>query len=281
MEIPPRATLMKPWLPEAGAVMIYAPRGIGKTYMALSIACAVATATPLMRWRVATPRRVLCIDGEMPMVALQERVASIVRGLPANPPEDDFLRFLPADHFRDGLPDIAGPEGRKLLERVTVGVDLLIIDNLSSLARGRENEADDWQGMQDLILALRRRGVSTLLVHHAAKGGQQRGTSRREDVLDTVIALRRPDGYSPAEGARFEVHFEKARGFMGADAAPFEARLEMAADGCRWHVSDLAGDDKAEARRRLAAGEKPEEIAKSLGVSRASVYRWKAEAAGG
>jgi hypothetical protein len=61
----------------------------------------------------------------------------------------------------------------------------------------------------------------------AGKGGQQRGTSRREDVLDTSISLRRPADYSPAEGARFEVHYEKHRGFYGADAEPFEAKLEM------------------------------------------------------
>ena len=35
---------------------------------------------------------------------------------------------------------------------------------------------------------------TVLFVHHSGKGGQQRGTSRREDVLDTVIALRYPKG---------------------------------------------------------------------------------------
>jgi putative DNA primase/helicase len=69
--------------------------------------------------------------------------------------------------------------------------------------------------MQELVLSLRRSGTTTLIVHHSGKGGQQRETSRREDVLDSVISLRRPDGYEPSEGARFEVHFEKSRGFTG------------------------------------------------------------------
>ena len=69
---------------------------------------------------------------------------------------------------------------------------------------------------QRWLLSLRRRGVSVLFIHHAGKGGQQRGTSRREDILDTVIALRRPHDYSPKEGARFEVHLEKARGLYGS-----------------------------------------------------------------
>jgi hypothetical protein len=37
--------------------------------------------------------------------------------------------------------------------------------------------------------------------HHAGTNGRQRGASRREDALDTVIALRRPEDYSPEQGA--------------------------------------------------------------------------------
>lgn len=68
-------------------------------------------------------------------------------------------------------------------------------------------------------------GKSVLFIHHSGKGGQQRGSSRREDVLDTVIALRRPADYDPKNGAVFEVHFEKARGICGDAVVPFEARL--------------------------------------------------------
>ena len=51
--------------------------------------------------------------------------------------------------------------------------------------------------VQEWILQLRRRGISVLIVHHAGKGGDQRGTSAKEDVLDTVIKLSRPDDYNP------------------------------------------------------------------------------------
>jgi hypothetical protein len=67
-------------------------------------------------------------------------------------------------------------------------------------------------------------------------------TSRREDALDTVIALRRPEDYSPEEGARFEIHFEKLRNRVDGNAAvPFEARIESGngGDGIRWLSADL------------------------------------------
>src|SRR5215468_5734601 len=68
--------------------------------------------------------------------------------------------------------------------------------------------------------------------YHAGTNGRQRGTSRREDALDTVIALRRPEDYSPEQGARFEVHFEKLRNRVdGNGAVAFEARIETADGG--------------------------------------------------
>ena len=57
----------------------------------------------------------------------------------------------------------------------------------------RENEADSWGPVQAWCLRQRAAGKSVLLIHHAGKGGGQRGTSRKEDVLDTVMSLKRAD----------------------------------------------------------------------------------------
>lgn len=116
-----------------------------------------------------------------------------------------------------------------------------------------------------------------LFIHHAGKGGQQRGTSRREDVLDTVVALRRPADYQPDEGARFELHFEKARGFHGEDAKPFEAVL--GAGG--WGTRDLADAEQARAVALAADGLSVREIAQELGASKSKVGRMLAKAQAG
>ena len=85
--------------------------------------------------------------------------------------------------------------------------------------------------MPNWLLKLRRRGIAVLLVHHAGTNGRQRSTSRREDALDTVIALRRPEDYAPEQGARFEVHFEKLRNRVDGDAA---APSKPNSDRFRW-----------------------------------------------
>ena len=115
-----------------------------------------------------------------------------------------------------------------------------MLDNLSSLtAVINDNDAESWGPIQEWLLRLRRRGISVLIIHHSGKGGQQRGTSRREDVLDTSISLRRPADYSPTEGAKFEVHLEKARGVHGDEAKPFEAKLETRNGVAVWTIREL------------------------------------------
>lgn len=116
---------------------------------------------------------------------------------------------------------------------------------------------------------MRRAGKSVLFIHHSGKGGGQRGTSRKEDVLDTVIALRRPSDYSPEQGARFEIHFEKARGLFGNDAKSFQAHL---ADD-RWLVSDLVEGDGDEVLKLKSQGLSLREIAATLGKSKSAVHR--------
>jgi len=71
---------------------------------------------------------------------------------------------------------------------------LVIFDNLSTLCTdGSESASEARVPMQNWLLKLRRQGIAVLLVNHAGTNGRQRGTSRREDALDTVIALRRPE----------------------------------------------------------------------------------------
>jgi putative DNA primase/helicase len=210
IDMPPREMLLDPILPERSLAMLYAPRGVGKTLLSLSIGLAIASGSSLLRWEAPRRRRVLYVDGEMPLVSLQERLRAISRGLGAVIPNDGF-RVLAADNTENGL-SIGSEEGQRSIDPLLSGVDLVIFDNLSTLCtNGSESASDAWVPTQNWLLNLRRQGIAVLLVHHAGTNGRQRGTSRREDALDTVIALRRLENYSPEQGARFEVHFEKLR----------------------------------------------------------------------
>jgi len=156
------------------------------------------------------------------------------------------------------------------------GVELLILDNLSSLTVGvRENDSDAWGEIQDWLLRLRRRGISVLIIHHAGQRGGQRGTSRREDVLDTSFSLRQPSDYSIEQGARFEVHIEKGRGLHGDHATPFEAHLALTDGKAAWSVKDVEDVVCIRVAALLAAGMSVREIAEEIGATKSAVHRMK------
>lgn len=267
---PPREMILGPWLPQKGLAMIVASRGVGKTWVGLNIAHAVCGGAEFLRWKATKARRVCYIDGEMPTGALKDRFATIVAASDFEAPEDHF-RLVAADLQPDGLPDLADPSAQRFYDSAIADADLIIIDNLSTVCRAiRENEADTWSPVQAWCLRQRAAGKSVLLVHHAGKSGGQRGTSKKEDVLDSVVILKRPVDYDSSDGARFEVHYSKARGFWGEEAKPFEARLKDQ----KWTVSEIVSDDSDDAIRSMKeAGLTVREIAERTGLSKSSIDR--------
>jgi putative DNA primase/helicase len=263
--------------------MLYAPRGIGKSWLGLSIGLAVSSGSSVLEWTAPRPHRVLFVDGEMLLSDLQTRLNLILAGLKAEIPSDGF-RLLAADQTERGI-NLSSEEGQQELERHLDGIDLLILDNLSTLlASGSEGASDAWLPMQNWLLKLRRRGVAVLLIHHAGVNGRQRGTSRREDALDTVIALRRPTDYSPAQGARFEVHIEKARALVGDGAIPFEATVESftteeGRSAIRWLSCDLQPSIFDQAALLFQEGMSVRQVKVLLGISHGEAGRLRLRAA--
>jgi hypothetical protein len=95
-------------------------------------------------------------------------------------------------------PDLSTLEGQAWIDQQVGDTEVLFADNISTLVRsGKENEAESWLPVQNWALRHRRSGRAVAMLHHAGKGGAQRGTSRREDVLDTVISVRQREDYSP------------------------------------------------------------------------------------
>ena len=270
IDFPPRERLLSPWLPEKGLAMIFAERGVGKTWVGLNVGYAVASGGSYLNWTSPKPRRVVYVDGEMPAVDLKERLAVIAAGAEKDCSED-MLTFIAADLQRDGLPDLSDPHAQRFYDQYFEAADLIIIDNLSTIARGvRENEADSWGPMQVWLQTQRAASRSVLLIHHAGKGGQQRGTSRKEDILDSVLSLRRPPNYQASEGARFEVHYTKHRGFYGQEAESFEARMVDK----EWLTGEILRDDsEASLKAMQAQGYSVRQIADRTGLSKSKVGR--------
>lgn len=279
-EFPPKESILDPWLPSQGLSLIYAPRGIGKTFLALSIMVAVVSGSKILRWHAPKPRGVLYIDGEMPGNTMQTRLSHIIASMENEPAAP--LRIITPDiqPLEIGMPNLTTIEGQEAIEPYLNGISLVIVDNISTLCRGgRENDSESWLPVQEWALKLRSRGLSVLFIHHAGKGGMQRGTSSREDILDTVISLRRPGDYTPNEGAHFEIHFEKSRGFHGNDAKPFDVKLVTNPNGMQeWVMKDLEESLTEKVAALLNDGVPQHEISKELNVTPGTVSKHKKKA---
>ena len=273
MDLPERKELLHPWLPEQGLAMIHAPRGIGKTFFGLSCAYAIGTGGEFLKFKAPEAKPVLYIDGEMSAAVMQERMLQLM--LTSGP--DVLLDIITPDlQPKDqGSINLSDPAFQKALQPLIENASLIIVDNISTLVRGgKENEAESWLPVQEWALKQRSSGRSVLFIHHSGKDGRQRGTSRREDVLDTVIALKQPGTYDPEQGAVFEVHFEKARGFAGDDAKPFEAKLETDQQcGLFWTYRSIEDSTYEKCCKLSNEGLTPTEISVQLDIHKSTVSR--------
>jgi putative DNA primase/helicase len=126
----------------------------------------------------------------------------------------------------------------------------------------------------DWLIGMRRRGKTTVLVHHAGKSGKQRGTSKREDPLNTILVLE--DG---KDGEGLAIRFIKNRGFVRPDPMPVQISWQ---DGQLALLRQDADNNRiAELRRLLNEGLTQTQVAERLGLSQSYVSENRGEAGSG
>jgi AAA domain len=228
LKIRRRPALLDRWLCEGDLGYVFAPRGVGKTWMAMALPGAISRGTPLGLWKAGeasldheaaaldadldaprefVPVPVLYVDGEMPLNRTQERNS----GLHLDLSNVTYLHHEQVFETQSNSLNIGEAEDRQRLSDVIIrrGFKVLILDNLSSLAAGiDENKGMDYEPIGHWLLDLRRRQVTVIVVHHAGRNGAMRGHSKREDACSWILELRdaRDEGDS---GVKFVSHFAK------------------------------------------------------------------------
>ena len=218
-DISPKKFLLSTFVPRAGLGMLYAPRGLGKSWFAMSFAAAIAKGDPsFLGWQVHEQGDVLFVDGEMSLSDIKERLLSLIG-------EEGCSAFhvMPSENlYRDGCPiclDV--PEEHKAIIQLLAFMKesgtnpkLIVLDNLSTLRRGiNENDNSEAQLLLDFLVKLRHMGYCVLIVHHTNKKGEQRGASIIEVPLDYIIKLEPPAKADTAfqQSASFTVELTKVR----------------------------------------------------------------------
>jgi hypothetical protein len=274
-DVPPRESVIGNWFLQGDLGFVYGPRGLGKTWLAMHLAVEIAKGGKVANWQVPKPRRVLYIDGEMPLDALRERAKALSSG------ENCDILFIQHEvlfHKFNGVLNLADPSIQTAISNhcQNTGVEVLVLDNLSCLFSGiKENDADGWDFVLPWLLDLRRQRIAVVFIAHAGRNGNMRGTSRREDAAFWILQLTRPDdGDDDEDGARFVCAFDKIRNATEAECPTMEWLFRRDANG-RTEVTCKAVTNLEKFRYWIEQGlHSATDIALEMGVTKGCVSKW-------
>ncbi len=167
--------------------MIYAPTGIGKTWLALSIALAVANGTHVFKhWKnYSKPQGVIYFAGEMDEQDLENRIADLNKIYNKTNNETFLAKRL------YGI-DLGNEESQVRVDNLIdtfnheheTKLSLLILDNLNTLAESA-TKPNEWNCFLKWLET--KKGLTTIIVHHPNKQGIYLGTSNIANKVDMII----------------------------------------------------------------------------------------------
>jgi hypothetical protein len=222
----PLQWLVEDLLLEGGAAILGGAPKTGKSYLALDLCVALASATPFAgHFRALEKRPVVLLCAEDPAAVLAARLAALARS------RSRPLEALPIEVIVE--PQVRLPEslGRLSATLARSRPGLLLLDPLIRLHRADENSASEMavvlDGLRDLARAQK---TSILVVHHARKaaagsspGTGLRGSSDLAAFGDSNLFLRRL-----ADGGDLELRIEHR---AAASPEPLHLRLLVEAAG--------------------------------------------------
>ena len=283
LKLDPIDFVILPILPVSNSAMIFAPTGVGKTYIMLYMAYSVAVGAPtIFVWDIPRRRPVTYIDGEMDQLTLQERLAEIAKSFLPVMPDRGYMKIITPDQQPKFPPRINTKEGRARIEEHLQPGGFAVLDNIVTLCPGGdEKESEDWSVIQEWILYLRRNRISLFMVQHAGKSGDQIGTSKKEIQLSCNIKLRTQSDYTPEDGLRVEAQVKKLRR-RGKDgdwnprwAQPFEISYRTVDGVSEFSTRPMRAILRTKAIQMLQAGMRENDVAQETGLDRFQIYRLK------
>ncbi|MDA7649418.1 AAA family ATPase [Akkermansiaceae bacterium] len=278
MKIPDREILLSPFFKAGDYGMIFAPRGVGKSWLSLMIAKALTESGPLgNHWEAPQEKKALYLDAEMNLSDLQNRCRHLAI-------ENEKFHVLSHEIvFTESLDkvslNLADPSQQKALKEhcLSERIDVLILDNLSTAFNGlNENESDSWEQVSPWLLELRRHGISVILVCHAGRNGNIRGTSRREDMAHWILNLEELDT-GIEEGHEFKTRFTKCRNCMASDVPALAWTMKQGENGMQITTSTI--DLKSQMIDLIQGGmSSAKDLAEELGKSKGTISKWAKKA---
>lgn len=278
MKIPERETLLSPFFRAGDYGIVFAPRGVGKSWLSLMISKVLTEGGKLgNHWEALASKNVLYLDSEMNLYDLQKRCQQLAI-------RNDQFKLLSHEvvftESEDKLSlNLADPIQQEAIKEqcLAAEIDVLILDNLSTAFKGlNENESDSWEQVSPWLLELRRHGIAVVLVCHAGRNGNIRGTSRREDMAHWILSLEESDT-GQEEGHEFKTRFTKQRNCMASDVPALAWSMKQREDGML--ITTATIDPQSQMLDLIQGGmTSASDIAQELGKAKSTISKWARKA---
>jgi archaellum biogenesis ATPase FlaH len=185
-------------LPTGAVVLMSGREGSMKSFLALSMARAVASGEPWLG-KPTKQGAVLYLDGEMPPGVLRDRLQGI------GPVEPLHVWNWTDSTFPQRLDNVDLREAAK-------SHSLIVVDTLRRHMKGlKENSSDDMAVITDALRELTRHGATVLVLHHAPKDSEKqdyRGSTELGAGVDITISLTKEKS---KEGITLNLETRKTR----------------------------------------------------------------------
>lgn len=262
LDIPPTVRLLGELVTPASRTFLVGSTGVGKTLLAHEIAAGMACGSGFLHWRCDRPSRVLIIDGEMPDGLIKRRMAEVMLRHDLPPGALTLYSAARAEKIEEEtglppMPPLNTPEGHSWVRTMIRDLkpDVLIFDNLMSLAPGNHAEPDTWLAVLPLVLDITKLGVAQIWCDHSGwDASRQYGSSTKAWLFDAVGIIKPvPEEQREPKALKVTLSFDapagKARRRTPENWSDFEPKTLTLAGG-EWSVE---GTSEAKAISPTAA----------------------------
>ena len=178
-----RRTILDPIIKSGHTIWLYAATGVGKSWLSICIAYAVAKGhCQIGPWRSNKAMKVLYIDGEMNSDELRLKINMIKAGYG----DKGIAPIHLISAGSTGTINILDTAWQKDIEPELKDYDLIIFDNLYSLTENRNFEI---KPLLRWFKKLNKLDIAVVAVDHSNREDKIQGSVEKERAADTIIEL--------------------------------------------------------------------------------------------
>lgn len=273
LKIEKKEFLISPVIETHDLMLLYSSPGVGKTLLAAKLAALAASGGISMgNWKAKEPTTVFYLDTEMHLGKMRSRLEEefLAYGLTDIPNNFKIFSQHASDH---GNPNICLEQDRLELLEDFKGSHMVIIDSLSNVFRGGDdNLAFNWGDINEWLKELKKHHT-VLVTHHANKAKGVRGSSKIEDPYDTIWYL---GDLQHEEGKAFFAENEKNRNNLPSIGKRIGFQRSSNESGVAvWKNFSVQGNPKIEQAAMLyLQGMKQKDIAPVVGVEAPAISKY-------